>query len=62
MNYTPNTFWNEYTNLNNENGPFYGDDFIWRSKDFQERNIHLRHKKYSLPCIKVLGFLACRVA
>ena len=34
---------------------------IWKSKDLKDGNSHLWHQKYSLPCTKVLGFVACRL-
>ena len=61
MNYTIDSFWREYTALNEKNGPFDGDDFIWISKDICEGNRHIWNHNYSLTCTKVLGFVACRV-
>ena len=61
MNDILDTFCSKYTDLNHKNGPFYGNDFIWRSKDIHDRNIHVCHQKYYLTCVKVLGFVLCRV-
>ena len=54
-------FWSEYTNFNQNNDPFDGNEFIWNSKDISDVNSHLWHQKYSLPSTKVLGFVAWRV-
>ena len=51
----------EYTDFYNNNGSFDGDEFIWKRKDIRYGNSHLCHKKYSLPCTKVIGFLVWRV-
>ena len=59
---TQNVFWTEYTEFENKNGSFDGDEFICKSKDIRDGKSHLWHQKYSLPCTKVLGFFACRVA
>ena len=53
-------FWSEYTDFNHKNGPLNGDKFIWKRKYTSDVNSHLWHQKYSLPCTKVLGFVACR--
>ena len=42
-------------------GSFDADEFIWKSKYIRDYNSHLWHQKYSLPFIKVLGFVAFRV-
>ena len=53
-------FWTECTDFDIKNGSFDGDKFIWKSKDIINGNSHLWHQKYSLPCTKVLGFVARR--
>ena len=54
-------FWTDYNDLDNKNDTFYGDEFIWKIKDIIYGNSHLLHHKYSLPCTKVLGCVACIV-
>ena len=61
MSFTLDTFWIDYTDLNNNNCPFDGDNFIWISKNIHDGNCHLWYQKYSIPCTEVLGFLACIV-
>ena len=61
MNDTLDKFWSEYTAFNHNNCPFNGDYFICSSKDTLGGNSHVWHNKYSIPCTKVLGFVACRV-
>ena len=58
---TQDIFWTEYNEFDNNIGSFDADEFIWKSKDIRDGNSHLCHQKYSLPCTKVLGFVACRV-
>ena len=58
---TRDLFWTDYTDFDTKNASFYGDDFICKSKDIRDVNIHLWHQKYSLYCTKVLGFAVCRV-
>ena len=58
---TQDMFWTEYTDFYNNNCSFYGDEFIWKTKDIRYGNSHLWHQKYSLPCTKIIGFVACRV-
>ena len=58
---TQDIFWTEYTDFDNKNSSFDGDEFIRKSKDIRDGNSHLCHKKYSLPCTKVIGFVAFRV-
>ena len=58
---TQDIFWTEYTGFDNNNGSFDADDFVWKIKDIRDGNIILWHQKYSLPCTKVLGFVAHRV-
>ena len=58
---TRDIFWTEYTEFDNKNGLFYGDEFIFKSKDIRDGKSHLWHQKYSLLCTKVLGFVLCRV-
>ena len=58
---TLDTLWSEYTNFNQNNDPFYSNEFICNSKDISDGNSHLWHQKYSLPSTKVLGFVAWRV-
>ena len=36
MNYNIDTFWSQYTSFNDNNGQFYGNDFICNSKYIQE--------------------------
>ena len=57
---TQDIFWTEYTDFDNKNGSFGSGGFIWKSKDIRDGNSHLWHQKYSIPCTKVLGFVACR--
>ena len=56
-----NTFCTKYTEFDNNIGSFDADGFIWKIKDIRYGYSHLCHQKYSLPCTKVLGFVACRV-
>ena len=58
---TQDIFGTEYTDFNRKIGSFDADEFIWKSKDIKDGNSNLWHQKYSLPCTKVLGFVACRV-
>ena len=58
---TQEIFWTEYTEFDNKIGSFDADEFIWKTKDIRYGNSHLWHQKYSLPCTKVLGFVACTV-
>ena len=39
-------FWAEYTLFDNNNGSFYGDEFIWKSKEIRNRNRDLWHQKH----------------
>ena len=57
---TQDVFWTEYTEFDNNIGSFDDDEFIWKIKDIRDGNSHLWHKN-SLPCTKVLCFVACRV-
>ena len=61
MDITKDLFWTEYTDLDNKNGSFDGDEFIQKRKDIRYDNSNLWHQKYSLPCTKVLGLVAYRV-
>ena len=61
MDVTPEIFWTEYTDFDNNIGSFDADKFIWKSKDIKDSNSNLWYQKYSLPCTKVLGFVECRV-
>ena len=61
MSVTQDMFWTEYTEFDKNIGSFDTDEFIWKRKDIKDGNSHLWHQKYSLPCTKVLGFVACRV-
>ena len=61
MDVTQDIFWTEYADFDTNIGSFDADEFIWKSKDTREGNINLWHQNYSLPCTKVLGFVACRV-
>ena len=56
---TLDLFWTDCTDFNHNNGPFDGDEFIWKNKGISDGNSNLWHHKYSLPCTKVLGFRAC---
>ena len=58
---TQEIFWTEYTEFDNKNDSFDGDEFVWKSKDSRDGNSNLWHQKYPLPCTKVLVFVACRV-
>ena len=58
---TQDVFWTEYTDFDNKNGSFDGDEFIRKIKDIRDGNSHLWHIKYSPTCTKVLGFVACIV-
>ena len=57
----PDLFWYYYTDFNHDNDPFDGDEYIWKSKDISDDNIHLWHNNSSLRCNKVFGFVACIV-
>ena len=61
MSVTQDIFCTECTDFDNKIGSFDTDEFIWKIKDIKGGNSHLWHKKYSLPCTKVLVFVACRV-
>ena len=61
MDVTQEIFCTEYTDFNNKNSSFDGDEFIWKTKDIRDGNSYSWHQKYSLPCTKVLCFVACRV-
>ena len=61
MDVTLDIFWTEYTDFDNRNCSFDGDEFIWKIKDIRDGNSNLWHQHYSLPCTKFLGFIACRV-
>ena len=61
MNENIDTLWIDYTDFNQNNGHFDGDDFIRKSKYIQEGNSCLWHQKYYLTCTKALVFLARRV-
>ena len=58
---TQDIFWTKYTEFDKNIGSFDGDEFIREKKDIRDGNSHLWHQKYSFPCTKVLGFVACRV-
>ena len=57
MNVTLEVFWTEYTAFDNKVGSYDADEFIWKSKDIIDGNIHFWNQKYSLPFTKVLSFL-----
>ena len=59
MDVTQDIFWTEYTDFDNKISSFDDDQFIWKSKYIKYGNSHLWHQKYSLPCTKVLVFVAC---
>ena len=54
-------FCTEYTEFDNNNCLFDGDEFICKSKYIRYGNSNLWYPTYSLPCTKVLGSVACRV-
>ena len=54
-------FSTDYTDFDQEKGPFDSDKFICKSKEIDDGNSNLWHQKYFIPCAKLLGFLACRV-
>ena len=58
---TQDIFWTEYTDIDKKMDSFDADEFIWKRKVLSEGNSNFRHQKYSLPCTKVLGFVACKV-
>ena len=60
--FTLGIFWIEYIDFNHKRGTFGGEKFIYIRKDIHDVNINLWHQKYSLPCTKVLGFVANIVA
>ena len=60
MSVTQEIFWTEYTVFDNKIGSFDADKFIWKNKDIRDGNSNFWHQKYSLPCTKVIGFVACR--
>ena len=49
-------FSTDYTDFDQEKGPFDSDKFICKSKDIGDGNSNLWHQKYSLHCTKVIGF------
>ena len=57
MDVTQNLFCTEYSDFDNNNGSFGGEEFIRKSKEIRGGNSHLWYQKYSLPCIKVLVFV-----
>ena len=61
MSVTQDIFFIEHTDFDKKIGSFDADEFIWKSKDIKYGNSNLWHQKYSPPCNKVLGFVACRV-
>ena len=58
---TQDIFFSEYTEFDNKIGSFDANEFICKSKDIRYGNSHFWHQKYSLPCTKVLSFVAYRV-
>ena len=54
-------FQTQYTVFDNNIGSFDADEFIRKRKYIRYGNSHLWHQKYSIPCTKVLGFVARRV-
>ena len=58
---TLDLFWTYYTDFDNNNGSFDGDEFICKIKDIRYSISNLWHQKYLIPCTKVLGFVSCRV-
>ena len=61
MDVTQDIFFTEFTDFDNNNVSFYGNEFIWKSKYIRDGNNPLWHQKYSRPCTKVLGFVLFRV-
>ena len=59
--YIIDTFWSEYNNFNDKNDHFDSDELFCSIKYIRDSNIHLWYQKYSLPCTKVIGFVACIV-
>ena len=57
---TQDIFWTEYTEFDNNIGPFDADAFICKIKDMRYGNINLWYQKYLLPCTRVIGFVVCR--
>ena len=49
MDFTQDLFWTEYTDFDNKNSLFDGDEFIWKIKDIRDGNSNLWHQKYPLP-------------
>ena len=41
---TQDIFWTEYTDFDNNNGSFDGDEFIWKIKYVRDGNSHLCHQ------------------
>ena len=58
---TQDMIWTEYTDFDNKNSSFDGDEFICKSKYIRYGNSNLWYPTYSLPCTKVLGLFACIV-
>ena len=61
FNFNLDFFWTDYTDFDQKNDSFDGDQFIWEVKDVIDGNINLWNCKYWLPSAKVLHFVACRV-
>ena len=57
---TLDLFWSAYNDFNHKNGTFDGVEYICRNKDIINGISHIWNQKYSLLCIKVFGFVACR--
>ena len=53
-------FWTDYTDFDDKNGSFDGDEFICKRKHIGDGNSHVWHHKYSLPFTKVICFVPCR--
>ena len=60
MSVTLDIFFTDNTDFDNKIGSYDADEFIWKSKDIKDGNSHLWHQKYSPPCTKGRGFVACR--
>ena len=58
---TPDICFTEFTEFDNKNGSYDGDEFIWKIEYIRDSNSCFWHQKYSLPCTRVIGFVACRV-
>ena len=58
MDINQDLFRTEYTDFDNKNDSFDGDELIRKIKDIIYGNSPLWHQNYSLPCTKVLVFVS----